>query len=103
MAKLDESHAGQEIAVGVGETIEVCLPENPTTGYRWHVAWDGDQLGEPLDDAFTAADGAPGAGGTHCWRFRVAHPGAARLSFQARRPWETAGGRAVVYHLRVPR
>lgn len=102
MTQLDESHDGKEIVVTTGDTLEVCLAENPTTGYRWHVGWEGDPIGEALGDAFTASSGAPGAGGRHCWRFRVARPGAARLSFAARRPWETAGGRAVTYHLRVP-
>lgn len=102
MPRLDESHDGQEIAVSLGETVEVCLPENPTTGFRWRVEWAGDAVGEPLDDHYDPPDGPPGASGRHCWRYRVARPGAARLSFQARRAWDVAGGRTVTYRLRVP-
>lgn len=102
MPQLDESHDGQEIVANTGEDIEVCLGENPTTGYRWHVSKEGDAIGAPSDEGLMANAGPPGAGGRHCWRFRVERPGVARLSFQARRPWETTGGRAVTYRLCVP-
>ena len=37
MLRLDENHNGGSVDLVVGETFELSLAENPTTGYRWQV------------------------------------------------------------------
>jgi inhibitor of cysteine peptidase len=85
---IDESGGGQERAVAVGRTFEICLRENPTTGYRWRRDAEGAPVAALIGDGFEADDGPPGAGGVHRWLFRAEQPGAVTLAFSYRRPWE---------------
>ena len=41
MLQIDESQNGREIELVTGETIEIRLSENPTTGYRWELKFSG--------------------------------------------------------------
>ena len=75
----------------MGETFEVRLPDNPTTGYRWRLAeWDHGVL-EAVRDAFTAPT-APqlGAGGEHVWEIATRASGQSPLVFALGRGWESA-------------
>src|SRR5438105_15504622 len=73
-----------------GTDIEVCIKENPTTGYRWRIA----QL--PPDvvlsgDRFEAPEqGVPGAGGLRLLTFQARASGAFTVSLELKRPWETS-------------
>jgi predicted secreted protein len=69
--------------VGVGETIEVVLPENATTGYQWRLASYPE---DTLILADTAGTGSPpgrlgAGGGTSVFRFRATSPGQGVLTF----------------------
>ena len=76
---LTELDDGRTIEATVGDTIELRLPENATTGYRW--AFDG------LDEHVVRADegeliGKParvGSGGDVRWRLTVLHPAPLRV------------------------
>lgn len=88
-----------ERAVAVGETLEIRLDANATTGFSWIVddtASDGlDKLSAagghyeaaPQEDA--ASGGVPpvGAGGVQVFLFRGAAPGRARVVFGYQRAW----------------
>jgi len=41
MLQINESSNGQEITLPVDRALEVCLPENPTTGFRWSLESKG--------------------------------------------------------------
>ena len=61
---LFEGHNGSQIQATEGQPLVVLLPENPTTGYRWHVEDDG-ALAAPkktFEDPDSA--GPVGGGGT---------------------------------------
>jgi predicted secreted protein len=68
---VDKSSNDQIVEVMIGQTIQVRLEENPTTGFRWYLTSEGAPTCASIDDTFTAAPaGPPGKGGSHTWRCR---------------------------------
>jgi inhibitor of cysteine peptidase len=88
MLKLDESSNGQEIELQAGQELEIRLPENPTTGFRWHLGSRGDPTCRLLDDFYEADSDRPGSGGSHYWRFQAAQTGFGAIVFVYKRSWE---------------
>jgi predicted secreted protein len=99
--ELTESDAGAEHAVDVGQELVLRLPENRTTGYRWHLALPED--GVVLDDDRFEPDtsGRPGAGGTRTFRLHATRAGAHRLGARQRRSWETGDDGSPALEFRV--
>ena len=89
---LDMNDSGRTIKIGVGETIEVVLKGNPTTGYAWKAVLAPDsaaileQVGEP---EYVADSDALGAGGTYTFTFRGLAAGEVELKLEYARPFET--------------
>jgi inhibitor of cysteine peptidase len=91
--ELTAAHNGQTISIKVGDTAELRLPQNPSTGYRWTI--------DTLDRAhvmvgetgFRGAD-AVGSGGDAYWRLRATAPGETALSLKRWRPFE--GDRSIL-------
>ena len=80
---------GAVVTIAPGDVLELALPENPTTGYRW--ALDPLPAGATLlDDRMERSDPAPdpGAGATRVFAIRVGGPAA--FHAQLRREWEAA-------------
>lgn len=98
--ELTEADASAERALAVGEELVVRLPENRTTGYRWHLSVPDEGL-EVADDSYEPPDAArPGSGGTRTVRLRATRAGTYRLAGALRRPWEGEGaGRRVEFTL----
>jgi len=103
LIRIDESADGRTIDLPVGEVIELRLPENPTTGYRWQVDADGQPVLALLDDQFDPPGGAHGRAGSHGWRFQARQVGEGRIALASRRRWESGGqsGRTVAVSVRV--
>jgi inhibitor of cysteine peptidase len=82
--------AGSLVRVPVGTLLDVRVPENPTTGYRWAVVGeDGEEEAVlPLAEDSYEGGGAVGSSGTRLLRFRASRPGRASLHLVHRRPWE---------------
>ena len=102
--RLTESDAGRTIDVKSGETIEIALPENRTTGYRWGVESIDQTVCAIVADEFRApAQPVPGASGTHLWQFKALRAGQCDIALAYRRAWETdaAAARAFKLVLRV--
>lgn len=93
MVHIDENHPGGQVELGLGDELELVLPENRTTGYRWHPGLDEAGVLELVEEAFVPPEGQVGSGGHHRWLFRAARPGAGTVELAYRRPWETAVGR----------
>ena len=92
MLQIDQSQAGCTVQVAVGAAFEVRLPENPTTGFRWHIRSDGTPFCTRLDDHFEAPAEVPGCGGVHSWRFHASQPGQGKIEFVYQRQWEQKAG-----------
>jgi inhibitor of cysteine peptidase len=94
--QLGETENGQSFTVSVGDTIEVTLPGNPTTGFEWTAALsdeDGallEQEGDPTYVPETADETLVGGGGTYTFRFKALAEGQAELKLVYTRSFEDA-------------
>jgi inhibitor of cysteine peptidase len=77
-----------QVALTVGQEMQVALPENPTTGFRWQMQARGEPILQLLDDTFDPPSPGIGKGGTRRWRFRAAQKGSAAIEMAYRRAWE---------------
>jgi inhibitor of cysteine peptidase len=98
---IDETANGQQRDFALGQAFEICLPENPTTGYRWQLDTAANSICVLEQDRFEAPDGPPGQGGRHRWQFRAAQAGRATIDFSYRRAWAGAGPPTKTFALRV--
>lgn len=87
--RLTEADAGSSVALRVGDTLEVTLPGNPTTGYQWAVGAGDEAIlqlrGEP---EFVASGDALGGGGSVTLRFEAVGAGELQLELVYRRSFE---------------
>jgi inhibitor of cysteine peptidase len=87
--RLEQTDSGSTITVHPGETLEIVLSGNPTTGYTWEVKPGSEALlkqkGEP---EFTPDSKAVGSGGRMTFRFDVVTVGKGSLVLLYRRPFE---------------
>jgi len=89
---VDVNVAGNKtIHLRVGQTVNVKLGSNPTTGYIWMLAEkEGYNALTRLGNYKYVPDATQriGAGGTQVFTFEGAKRGQAELVFEYRRPWE---------------
>ena len=87
--RLTEADSHRQVAVSSGDVAEVRLPENATTGFRWHAETDPPGvLSLEADNLESVGGGQPGAGGVRVLSFRAAAPGKVNLRLKLRREWE---------------
>ena len=101
MHRLTESDSGRELSVAVGDAIEITLPENPGTGYRWIVKTGGEPCLSLQSERFERGATVPGRSGVHRWTFRVTAAGSAALEMNYVRPWEKEAAPARSFTLRL--
>jgi inhibitor of cysteine peptidase len=75
------------VRVEAGETFEVALPGNPSTGYTWQVSVDPGYL-ELLGQEFESEGKGVGAGGTEVLQLRALAAGHTEIACEYRRPWD---------------
>jgi inhibitor of cysteine peptidase len=91
MAQLqfDQSRNGGTATAQIGDLIEIRLPENPTTGYRWQLPpLDGGATVELESDEYDVSSPAVGSGGLRRLSFRAVREGACTIDLHYRRSWE---------------
>jgi inhibitor of cysteine peptidase len=97
-----ESSEGETVTVHVGDTFQVHLPGNPTTGYTWEVVPSETpvcaMVGEPV---FTPESDALGAPGVFEFTFEITSVGTEDLTLIYHRPWEEDVEPLDTYTLRV--
>jgi len=87
-----EHNDGGQVSAQVGDTIEIHLAENATTGYRWET-YDLDPHLLELEEATgNYRSGAVGSGGEVQFRIKVRATGSATLRLKCWRRWEGEGG-----------
>ena len=103
MIQIDESFAGQEIKLPLGETLELLLPENRTAGFRWRQAGSLPAFLNLEGEGFRSppAGSPPGTAGVHFWQLKGSGEGSAKLEFQSGRSWEEAGEPARKFEITV--
>lgn len=78
---------GRTLQVGFGARLELRLPDNPSTGYRWTV--DADPRFVVVEEGgYTQLGQGPGAGGERQWWITPRRVGTTRLRLRRWRPWE---------------
>ena len=67
----------QLITVKVGETFDLVVPSNSSTGYRWKIVpeLDANILEFVAQDYISQQPVMPGSGGVDVWTFRAVNPG----------------------------
>src|ERR1019366_7883682 len=98
---IDETSNGQTLEAAPGQTVEICLEENPTTGFRWRMAPAAGSVATLVRDVFEPGRQAPGQPGIHRWQFKVAATGSGPVRFVYRRAWEDAAPAARVFTVRL--
>lgn len=88
MLHLEKTQHGSEVRIPVGESLELHLPENPTTGYSWHLQGNENSALQVQETTFQRSSERLGAGGLRTWRLQATRAGTVELELAYRRPWE---------------
>ena len=103
MEIFDEAHNGKTIALKTGETFEINLEGNPTTGYTWEVETAPDpavlDLSGEID--YKSSSAKVGAGGVFVFPYQAVGPGETTLRLIYHRPWEEDEEPLELYELTV--
>ena len=101
----DETMNGTRMSVHPGDIVELKLPENPSTGYRWvRTGTTGTGLLTELESTFERSpttDGAVGVGGTRVVRYRAERIGESTLQFELVPPGRSPGSGDDRYRITV--
>jgi len=87
--RLSENNAKSNVEMHIGDTLEIILKGNPTTGYIWEVASvDASILRQIGKTEFKADSKALGSGGKIIMRFKAAETGQTFLRLVYHRTFE---------------
>jgi inhibitor of cysteine peptidase len=99
MLSLVEADSGRTIDIRPGETVQITLRENATTGYRWAI----DHYDEEFIEAFATEPHYPsksiGAGGEVAFVFQAKKIGTGEIVLKQWRHWE--GDSSVIARFRL--
>lgn len=105
MIKADDGFNGRRLELRVGETLELSLSENASTGYRWTITPEStrklDKILHERGEAPEGAAGTPGKAGVRRFYLEASEPGAIELELEYRRPFEPARPPARRFKLRI--
>jgi inhibitor of cysteine peptidase len=102
MKEFTEQADSTQAELRIGESFEVALQENPSTGFRWALRSNGVPVCILTGDFFSGERARPGATGVHRWKFKVVASGSATIEMDYVRRWETAPpARTFKLHLRA--
>ena len=88
MLVLDHSHDNRAAEVALGDSFQIRLSENPTTGYRWNLQPIDNPAVRVVEDGFERPHTAYGSGGIRIWTFAAEHPAVVRLHMALKRSWQ---------------
>ncbi len=84
---------GSEVTLKVGDTFEISLAGNPTTGYQWMLMTNTEPVLDHADDPEYVPDevdkGVVGSGGTCTFTFEALEEGQVDLELGYMRVWES--------------
>lgn len=103
---LTDQDAGSEVSLAPGQTLEVRLESNPSTGFSWEALEVPGVLkgpGAPVHEAASGDEEVVGAAGIDVFTFTAAEQdtGEGELILVYRRPWETGVEPEAEYTLSV--
>ena len=74
----------------VGQALPLSRPDNPTTGFTWHINWTPQTAMRLALDQYVpnaTPPGSVGGGGTHFWRLEALQPGDVTVTLQHGQWW----------------
>jgi inhibitor of cysteine peptidase len=86
--KITARDVASTVQMKLGDTLEIALEGNPTTGYTWAVASKVAQLQQQGEWELKRDSNLIGAGGTIILRFKAVREGEATLQLIYHRVWE---------------
>ena len=74
---LEPTDPTQLVTVNAGETFELVVPSNPSTGYRWNIVPELDEnIVQFVEQGYDAEQPViPGSAGVDVWTFRAVNAG----------------------------
>ena len=97
-----KEQGGREIALKVGDTLQIELPSRGGTGYSWFVEANGAPCLKLMSQSTRAAqEPRPGAPVMQVWRFKAQKPGATEIKMAYYRPWEGVGKAVDHFHVKL--
>ena len=100
MLQFTASKTGESAELPKGESFEISLPENPSTGFRWKITATGEPVSAMTGEDFHPSTGIGGQG-IHRWRFRTIQAGESKIGMILQRSWEAHAEPAQSFTLRV--
>lgn len=98
----DEGDNGQTVTMGIGDVLQVMLPENQSTGYLWAVVTNDEAVLRMSDEpAYEVDSDVIGARGTKTFLFEAAGAGTSVLRLVNARQQESAVEPAATFELTV--
>jgi len=88
VVSIGDPDEGTTVMLAVGETLELTLSANPSTGYTWEVVGDPVCVAQRGDSRYTALSDSLGGGGELTLTFDAVRSGAEELRLVYHRPWE---------------
>jgi len=94
---VDESFNGKEVKMAPGDSLQVALQSNITTGFKWELTQDSDTMVlEKVSNTYETTQverkegerPLVGVGGKEFWNFKALKKGNSLLSMEYSRPWE---------------
>jgi inhibitor of cysteine peptidase len=84
------AESGRVVNLKPGDTFEVRLEANPSTGYGWMVSAEKNSIVRQKSMKFIrgGVGDIAGAGGRNVWKFEGVKAGNQKLTFSYQRPWE---------------
>lgn len=90
---LNQKQVSRGVDLAVGDTLQVSLGANPSTGYQWAPQMtisDARVVTQTGHETIAASPARPGAPGSDVWVLQAMAPGTTTVSTSYSRPW--AGG-----------
>ena len=89
VVRLDQTADQREIVLRPRQMLEITLPENPTTGFRWEIRTPGTPMCADRGSSFDAPSGGGlGTGGARRFLFEAVQIGVCQFVLVYRRSWE---------------
>jgi predicted secreted protein len=86
---ISEADSGTRVQIHIDDIVEVILPGNPTSGFRWEAAeHDAKVLQMPNEASFQRDTLGTGTGGVYTLAFLAVGEGTTPLQLVYRRPFE---------------
>jgi inhibitor of cysteine peptidase len=101
MVSLVEKDSGRTINIRPGETVQITLPENASTGYRWAIDHYDEDSVEAVATEPHYAGKAVGSGGQVAFTFRAKKTGPGEINLKNWRQWEGDSSVTSRFHVRL--